>query len=207
VKKRSGFVSNSSSASFIVKFHTDKSREELEGMIRKSNVWLDKRWDKTEIEEYDWSRFKSGGTKDLPKKMVEVEPEKDKFLKGQEKEFEIHPETSMFNDWTDVPGWVFIRAIDEGRIPDVFLDEIIQTEDEYNDVNEPVDFDITTWEYQEYVENPTVNPTDEDVKKALETQRQRDVEYLLYLSKIGVPLSDEETIFIAKHKLSEKNKR
>lgn len=189
MKIRTGFVSNSSSASFVVSFKSNLDEKEIVKLIKESDSWLSKRWD----EAYDDGR---------------------PFYTKNNGEFEIQPYTTMFNDWMDVPAWRFIRAISENRIPGVTLGKIIQTQDEYEDCRKQVDFDSYCWEFSSYIMEENYSNVDHETKqkekkRALKNLRDAtgkqefvNYEYIEYLSNINADLSKEEEVFLVKNHLT-----
>ena len=191
MKKREGFVSNSSSASFIIKF-TAKSSCLANKTIRKSDDHVDEYWDKQRVTYSEsWSSYFAR------KNDPSLKPEKEKFtnppyktthLKRSEDVYELTQETSMFNDWYDITCWPFIRAISENRIDGIKLIEILQTEEEYSNCNKLVDFDKNPWNWN----------YEDEKEAALQTMIDHENEYLKYLDKIKQKLSTEETIELTK---------
>lgn len=190
MKIRTGFVSNSSSASFVVTIKTDLSDDKIENLIRKSNEFLDEWWEGGEAEFVDYENIVKG--KPFPKKMGFKEPARDKVYHRKSQDIiELKLYTTMFNDWKDVPAWKFVRALSENKVEDVKLIEIRQTEYEYSDCNDVVEFDSKCWEY-EYKE-----------EKCLIAQNKVDMEYLDYLAFIGYQLTDSEIIQVVKNQLNQ----
>jgi len=198
MKIRSGFVSNSSSASFIIKFKSQLPEEEISNYIRKSDKWLDERWDATQRRVFDFDAMRqNGATKDKMHKYEPCTPYKDEFFYKEEDGWNITPYTTMMNDWMDVPAWQFIRAISEGRIEGIKLEHIIQTESEYESTNSFVEFDVHTWEYGD------LDREDESNKISIyEKEDDTSYNYIKYLSSVGVKITDEESVFLAKNHLS-----
>lgn len=200
MKIRAKFVSNSSSASFIVKFKSDKSRDEIATMIRKSNEWLDEYWDKTERETWDW--FDGFNNKEKIKETIT--PKGETFLTQDGEIFSIHTDAAVMNDWTDLLAWQFIRGLHEGRIPFAELIENRKIFDEYTECDEVVkDFDKFCWEYDSYVISSLGKSSPEDIKQAYDRQHKVEMEYIDYLASIGINLSKEEQINLTKYLLSE----
>lgn len=199
MKNREGFVSNSSSASFIVKFKSDFSRDQLATFIRKSDEWLDKWWDVTEREAWDWS----AGI-DNRKKIIEtIVPAGEQFLVEGDGYFTINPETTMMNDWRDIPLWQLIRALHEGRVPGSKLIENRQVFEEHSDCNILIDkVDTTCWEYDQAILHPGKNVKAGRISEAKLLQEEIEYEYLTFLSKINAPLTEEETLLLAKKHLT-----
>jgi len=167
MKFRNGFVSNSSSASFIVKFTTSYPKEEIQKHL---NIMLEGfRWIKNK--KYD--------------KLV--------FEKGI---YSISSETSMFNDWYDITEWPFIRMLSEidPSISGYHLKEIRQTESEYSDCDTIVKFDPKPWVVQ-WVEHHNSDQTNKqyakDKKEAIERMREVEGQYLSYLYSMGLPVDDK----------------
>lgn len=190
MKVRNGFVSNSSSASFIIKLNTSLGDEEIYRLIRKSDDWLDKYWDGGETEQWDLSE---GFTNRKPKtKIVKKDPvSKEVYKRINDSTIEINLFTSMFNDWMDVPAWPFIRAVNEGKIKDLNLVEIIQTEDEYMSCNDIVEFNFKTWELQDQFESYNA------------AQNKVELEYQGYLISIGYVPTEEEIVEFTKNQLNQ----
>lgn len=205
MKIRSGFVSNSSSASFIISFKANCSRSEVEEMIRLSDEWLDKHWNTTRAEGIDFSAWKKG-TKSLPTKVkiVKCSPKRN-VLKREERtnKYSINVDTSMFNDWTDVPAWKFTRSISEKRNPKAELIEIRKTEEEYSDCNRIDEFVPYVWNI-ESAGNGKLKCTYGDAaekKKALDHQENIEMCYLEYLHNINSELTKDEVFRLSKYQL------
>ena len=193
MKIRNGFVSNSSSASFIIKFSFTGEQDDVINKLRKSSEWVDKQWE-------DWtaspdSIFKEERTFQGNKHGL--------VFDGKEATYQLY--TTMFNDWADIGGWKFVRALSDNRIPGMKLSSLIQTEDEYNSCHKEVEFDKWCWEYDSCIINPWRDKIDdEDVKEAKEKQDELELEYMIYLSNIGATFTDEEKVYLAKGQLSKK---
>src|SRR6056297_2507054 len=130
MKIRNGFVSNSSSASFVITINTSLDDSEIENYIRQSDEWVDKWWEGGEYQSLNISAIMNSNEHKEETKYRE--PVKDEiFSRENENTIKINLYTLMFNDWTDVPAWKFVRAISEGKIPEIKKFEIVQTENEY----------------------------------------------------------------------------
>ena len=117
MKRREGFVSNSSSASFIVTFKSNKTRDEILQDISDSMLW----------NSYGRQQFKE--------------------LKQKDDVYLVEASTSMFNDWYDIECWKFIRALSENKLKNFELYKIIKTEEEYSDCNYETTFSKFPWNY------------------------------------------------------------
>jgi len=53
MKMRNGFVSNSSSSSFVVTFKYSKSYDELVDLIRLSDEWVDEHWHDFPVQDFE----------------------------------------------------------------------------------------------------------------------------------------------------------
>ena len=169
-------------------------KEIIEEFIKKSDKNLARQWDVKVDRQIDWNKT------DNPHEMVYVDvkivPLGERFLKQKnpDEKWYINLDTTMFNDWTDVWCWKFVRALSEGRLKDVKLSSIIQTEEEYYDCEKEVEFNHCCWEYE-------VDKTD---GKANRIQDEYDADYLAYLYSMDVKLTDEESILLSKsHLLSQ----
>ena len=194
MKIRMGFVSNSSSASFIIKFKTSLSFDDMAEYIKKSDEWIAKRWDEEKREKVDWKNL----SKKTKPKFEKCTPMREEFLFKTDNGWEIRPSTTMFNDWMDVPAWVFIRAVNEGRIDGIELEKIIKTEEEYDDCLKDDEFNIHcwSWDYLEREDEP-----EESKKETFEREEEITYEYIKYLSMIGSKLTQEEEIYLSKNLL------
>lgn len=196
MKIRNGFVSNSSSASFIIKFNSSLSKDRIIEIIKKSDEWLDEKWDKTIREMFNWSQ-------NTPEEeSEEIEPLSKTFFGKDGNDYFIKPATTMFNDWMDVPAWQLIRALNEGRIQKTELVENRKTFDGYSECDELVEFDKYCWEYNSAILDPYENMDPNDIPEANEKQNDIEYEYLNYLSKIDVPLTENEIQYLAKQHLN-----
>lgn len=174
MKTRRGFVSNSSSASFIIKFKSSLPREEIEKLIVTDDNYLEDVWDKPEV-------ILDGKNSDIMNgkfvySSVDNVPVKNKKLRVDDDVYYYESDTIMFNDWTDTPGWKFIRLLSEQKHPNVELVEIRQTYDGYEDVDRRVSFNPRVW-----------NCNEDDI-----SQFRTEKEYIQYLADIGMELSNEE---------------
>lgn len=122
MKIRSGFVSNSSSASFVVKFTSEHAEDEVQEHLN-------------ELYANDWFRKSKIYDK----------------LKSFPDHYEIEASTTMFNDWYDVTEWPFIRMLCEidPKLSGYTLLNLIQTEEEYDSCEKEVRFDEHPWDYEE----------------------------------------------------------
>jgi len=193
MKIRTGFVSNSSSASFVIKFKTSLSFDEIAEYIKKSDDWIAKRWDETKREKFDWKNLNK------EKEYEECTPMREIFLFEMEDGWEIRPSTTMFNDWMDIPAWPFIRAINENRIDDIKLEKIIKTEEEYEDCLKEDVFNIHTWSW-DYLKRK--DEPKESKKETYKKEEEITYEYFKYLGMIGSKLTQEEEVYLSKNLLT-----
>lgn len=198
MKLRDGFVSNSSSASFVVSFSSSLSVEEISNLICKADEWLAKKWSETKGQRLKAESFQSGN---FEYEDIEVEPMSSNLQKNGDK-YTFTASTTMFNDWYDVPGAKFFRALSENRIPDISNVEIIQTEDEMDTISKKVEFDPYCWEYETNIIHPWGDPKKKEKKEAESKQFELEMEFLEYLSSIGSQLTQEQEIQLAKYQLS-----
>ena len=178
MKVREGFVSNSSTASFIVIFRTKEFcfREEVEQAVRLSDKWLDEYWDRVEVEEPAFSEiFLPREERKLGTTTVSCEPESRILTEIDEMTYSLDLYTSMFNDWMDVPTWKFVRMISEKKDSRFELISIVQTEEEYSTVEYSVTFNSTVWEMDNR------DPAEGRFVGAVKRQREVDKEYKEYL--------------------------
>lgn len=191
MKIRNGFVSNSSSASFVITINTDLPDSQIEEYIRLSDEWLDKYWEGGQIETWDWEKSDLKNGKRVTK-TVDRDPSRDMYYERIDSHtVKIKPSMTMFNDWMDTPGWKFIRAINEERIKGLKLVEILQTEDEYMDCNEVVEFEPKCWEMQDHYEDYRAK------------QNEIELEYQSYLIKTGYIPTEEEVVEFTKNQLNQ----
>lgn len=200
MKIRLGFVSNSSSASFIITFKTRVSSKRVEKVIRISDKWLSEQWDQTEREDWDWSKSKLLQGQ-MVTKTVPCDPWKNK-IKKEKDVYKISVDTSMLNDHTDIPAWKFVRALSEDKIPDFKFIELLQTGGDDTSISDVIDFDKRCWEYREYVVGESLGKKDSDVAKAVKKQESVEIVYLEYLADIGTDLPEEDVLKLAKFQLN-----
>lgn len=174
MKNRLGFVSNSSSASFIIKFQTSKTKEEIEFDIKNVNSWVEEHWENS-----SWNYLR-----DKPIQRLSYD--------HQENCWVVLSETSMFNDWMDVDIWLFVRMLSEipKEISKYTLNKIIQVdyEDEKEVVFDPRSFLLI-------YSDPSV------LKEGNERKTEYDDQFLEYLYKINIPLTEEQINYLAKYQL------
>lgn len=134
MKIRNGFVSNSSSSSFVLTFKYSKSYDELVDLIRLSDEWVDEQWENFPVQDFE-SRL--GLSKAEPSLEEEALGFKHYLKQIDESTFELQLSTTMFNDWTDVPAWTFLRALLENQIDGASEEDvkIVQTEEQGFDSN------------------------------------------------------------------------
>ena len=202
MKIRNGFVSNSSSASFIIKIKSELSDLEIHNLIRESDEWLDKWWEGGEYKTIDFlesMNSRKNGLPEPPEITVYREPLRDNvFSREEDGVIELSLSTTMFNDWMDVPTWKFIRAIQEEKFPDIKLVEILQTDGEEHVHNTITELDTRCWEYKEKINDLDYFGTNYRAK-----QNEIDMEYFKYLVSVGYVPTDEEVIKIAKNQLNQ----
>ena len=160
MKLRFGFVSNSSSASFIINFKSSLPEDDLIHFISTSNVWYENH---VSTKERNGSLLATFG---------------DDGLYRSEDMYQLVVGTIMFNDWTEIIPYNFIRAIDETMIEGIELIDIIQTEDECDSTHKKVEFD-------------SKNIYDN-------SQNAVDIEYINYLGKIGSVSKSEKHAIMAR---------
>ena len=197
MKIRNGFVSNSSSASFLVIIETLMSDDQIHEYIRKSDEWLDKWWEGGAYETIDISNIQKG--KDTPMKIAEMSPSKDKvYHRDSDETVNLDLSTTMFNDWMSVPAWKLVRALSEDKVPGMKLKKIIRTEDQMFDEYTEVEFEPMTWEYE------SENNSFDDGRSYKLVQNETEMDYLDYLvSATGYKPTDEEMIALAKSHLNQ----
>jgi hypothetical protein len=142
MKLRNGFVSNSSSASFVIIIKSTLPQKTVEEYIRKSDKHLDEIWDKEEKEifnGFDGRKANYRTEKCLPRRT-------EYFKKLDENLYEFDTETSMFNDWRDVAGCLFIETALEGRIKDV---DIVKIVSDYGEQDDEIIYDFRPWQKKE----------------------------------------------------------
>ena len=179
-------------------------------MIRFSDKWISEHWDTVRAEQIDFSAWtksnKANGKLSLPTKtkMVRCSPKRNILKRdGRTNKYSINVDTTMFNDWTDVPAWKFTRSLSEKRNPKAELVEIRKTEEEYSDCNKVDEFVPYVWNI-EAKENGKLKCTCGDAaekKKALDHQEDINMHYLEYLSSIDAELTKDEIFKLSKYQL------
>lgn len=168
MKVRSGFVSNSSSASFVVKF---SSSHDADTVQRHLNLMLDGN---------EWARNK------VYNKLVP---------KGNG-EYSILTETGMFNDWYDITEWPFIKMLADisPNISGYKLIEIRKTEEEYNDCDKVVEFDSEPWDaYYVTHRNPDMSDAEhaEEIKEYNDRMFEYEGRFLSFLYGMDLPIDNK----------------
>jgi len=181
MKIRTGFVGNSSTASFIIKFQSSLPFEYIEKYIKKCDDYVEKEWDEGVEYSLNFNNMTYNHTREPYRNNLSID----------NNIYSLNQYTTMFNDWGDINCWKFIRALSENRIKDVKLLEIIKTEEEYCDLNLPAEYDPKPWNY-DYAEDH------EEVNKRLEHD---NLEYLEYLKTIDQITSDDEIVEITMYLL------
>jgi hypothetical protein len=194
MKIRTGFISNSSSASFVIRFESNLPEDTIDKYITESDIWLKKRWFATKKEKLNFSWLKKG-KKGKPKKEKKpvyepCETEKSKNLTKDGNTYGLTLDTVMFNDWADVSGYRFVWALSENRIKDIDLIEIRQTEEEYSDCDDIVAFAAEPWELLE--RNFDLKDEEEKMQEAKKEYADRKYSLLYYLNNIGQEIKPEE---------------
>ncbi|MDR0841826.1 MAG: hypothetical protein LBP68_00210 [Acidobacteriota bacterium] len=125
MKIRTGFVSNSSSASFVCRFTSKLPRETLDALIRICSEYLDEQWDVTEKEAMNWKtmrKVKASGKTSWSSptyKIVKCKPLKDRMLlQIGRSQYILMRDTVMYEDFRNIDIWPFVRALYAQRIPD-----------------------------------------------------------------------------------------
>jgi len=168
MKFRSGFVSNSSSASFVVKFSSTHDDDTVQHHL---NLMLDG---------CEWAKNKTY------KKLVP---------KGNG-EFAILTETSMFNDWYDITEWPFIKMLSDisPNISGYKLIEIRKTEEEYDDCDKIVVFDPEPWDAY-YMTHRDPEMSDEafaeQVREYNDVMFEREGQFLNFLYAMDLPIDNK----------------
>ena len=206
MRKRVGFVSNSSSASFIINFSSEKSWKEIEHYIYESEPNLIEVWNEHKLKKYDWEKVFQKGLKNKLDEEVEIDgdPRRNNFIDKGNGKYALNSSSTMFNDWMSMPYWKFIRALDEGRIKGLKLDSIIQTEDEYDLVENEVKFNSKTWEYESSLDDSDYNNnmSQQEKNDIILEQNETDLSYKEYLSNLGEFISEEEKLEVVKFLLN-----
>ncbi len=204
MKKRIGFVSNSSSASFIINFSSEKSWKEIEHYIYESEPNLIKIWNEHKKKSYDWGKVFQKGIKSKLDDEIEIDgdPRRNDFIDRGDGKYTLDSSSTMFNDWISMPYWKFIRALDEGRIKGLKLDSIIQTEDEYDTVEEEVKFNPLGWELENIEDSYYKEMSKQEKDDIIDEQRDIDLSYKEYLSNLGEFISEEEKLEVVKFLLN-----
>jgi len=172
MKIRNGFVSNSSTASFIVTFSANNvSREDIEQIIRLS-----------EPNRHSFSltlRFADNGTVeavDGPEEEREWNIPIERNMFGF---YDVELSTTMFNDWMDVDCWKFVRMLAENRSSKLSLVHIIKTEEEYKSCYEYMTFDKLCWDSYygdaDYADKKRRREVEKEYEKYLETLKESEL--------------------------------
>jgi hypothetical protein len=190
---RTGFVSNSSSASFVIKFGLDSETTEdfVDRCITESDVWLKKKWFATKRQKNDFSwlrRMKKGKHKERKPVYEKCPTEKSLKLSKEGDVYSLSLDTTMFNDWSDVPGYRFVWALSENRIKGINMVELRQTEEEYNDCNDIVVFAPEPWEMLE--RDYKIGTAEADEARAKYAEQK--YAFLYYLNNLGQEIKPEE---------------
>lgn len=164
MKIRLGFVSNSSSASFIVSFKSNKTYEEVKKLILEDSSASHLSKPQMIV---DWTESKERG--ETVYKQISEGPQIDKYLELDGSTYRFKPSTIMFNDWGDIPGWSFIRALIEGKIEGLKPDHLIQDFDGHDECFREVDFKEIGFESE-----------------------NKNSEYISYLNKIGCDINNDD---------------
>ena len=167
MKIRNGFVSNSSTASFIVTFSASKvTKEDIEKIIKLS-----------EPNKHTFSlvfRFADDGTVESIDRDSEEREWSIPIEKNMLGFYDVELSTSMFNDWMSVDCWKFVRMLAENKNSRFSLVHIIQTEDEYRNCYEYVTFDKFCWDSQ----NSRNSIADKRRQKEIEKEYEQYLETL-----------------------------
>jgi hypothetical protein len=200
MKFRTSFVSNSSAASFIIKFNSSLNEKEVAEAIKKCHKWIADNWDNDTPSTFSFPA-KNGKMKtyESPPPLLR------KDLEKKEDHYEYVVSTSMFNDWMEISSWPFVRMLSEDKHPNIKLIEIIQTESQNDSTVQRVDFDPRTFAKIWHEENHSgisKRERTKQEKEAKEKQEKIEIEYLAYLSNLGViKLTDDQIVLVAKHHL------
>lgn len=177
MKIREGFVSNSSTASFIVTFSANVPsdyfciEQDIEQMIKLS-----------EPNRHSFTltfRFVDDG---IVEAVDRDEEERDWSVPIEKNMFgfyDVELSTAMFNDWMDVECWKFVRMLSENKSSKLSLVHIIKTEQEYTSCYEYVTFDKFCWDSRynrdSIADERRQNEIEKEYEKYLKTLKEEEL--------------------------------
>lgn len=165
MKIRKGFVSNSSTASFIVTFSANVSQEEIEQIIKLSDPNRSIRFSGLDF-------FESMRDEERDSWIIPLEKNMFGF-------YDVELSAVMFNDWMCVECWKFVRLLSEDKSTKLSLVQIVKTEEEYASCYELSSFDKWCWDSRnrdsDFADKRRQMDIEKEYEQYLKTLKERDL--------------------------------